>query len=154
MSRTPLERAQALCARAEHSVAEIRRKLAGWGATSSETEKIIAELKEQRYLNDERFARAYVRDKLRFSGWGRRKILVMLYSKGIDRPTSTAALEDIDTHEYEQILRRVLRVKQRQLGPEESMSYEGRVKMFRYAVGRGFESELIARILKNIKGNG
>lgn len=148
MSRSPLERAKALCARAEHSVAEIRRKLSGWGATSAETEKIIEELKAQRYLNDERFARAYVHDKLRFSGWGRHKIMMMLYAKGIDGATAAAALEEIDPEEYENILWRILAVKRRQLGPEECKTYEGRVKMFRYAASRGFESQLIARILK------
>ena len=65
---------------------------------------IIDRLKHERYLDNERYARAYCRDKLRFNGWGRIKIGYMLRGKGIEQEFIDAALADIDEEQYADIL--------------------------------------------------
>ena len=99
--------------------------------------------------DDERFARAYVRDKLLYSHWGRRKISLGLYAKRIDRDTIEDALDEIDTKEYEGILLAFLQSRVRSI--KEGNTYEGRTKLYRAGVARGFEPETVARLIKVVK---
>ncbi|MDE5643721.1 MAG: RecX family transcriptional regulator [Muribaculaceae bacterium] len=140
-----LVRAEELCVRAERSSGEIRRKLRLWGLTPQDSEKIIASLTERRFIDDRRFCEAFVRDKVNFARWGRRKIALALYEKGVDRSISTEVLAEIDTERYEENLRHILEQKRRSL--PEADSYEGRTKLFRFAASRGFEPELIKKYL-------
>lgn len=78
-----LERLEALCAKSERCTEEVRRKLYAWRIGPEDIDSIISSLKERRYIDDERFAHAYVRDKWLFSHWGRRKILMGLAAKRI-----------------------------------------------------------------------
>ncbi len=82
-----------LASRAEKSSGDARRLMRGWGIAAADAEKILAELVERRFIDDGRFAAAYTREKLRFSGWGAHKIRAALSAKGvardvIDRATS------------------------------------------------------------------
>ena len=78
-------RLTALCARCEQAEGDLRKKLRDWGINSSDSNTIIERLKAERYLDNERYAHAYCRDKLRFNGWGRIKIAYMLKGKGIEQ---------------------------------------------------------------------
>lgn len=141
-----LARLEALCARAEHCTGEMRDKLRAWKIDASEADKIIGSLVQRRFVDDERFARAYVRDKQLFSKWGRRKIAQGLAVKRVDRGIIKQALDDLDREEYLHILDSVLAARLRQ-DPAMLASYEGRAKLLRFAMQRGFESSLaLARI--------
>ncbi len=141
-----LVRAEELCARAEHCSGEIREKLYKWGVGEAEREKIIVKLIERRFVYDERFARIFARDKVEFSGWGKRKIALALYQKRVDRQTINDALAEIDETRYQQRLREVIATKRRSI--TDADTYEGRTRLYRYAASRGFEPELIAKILR------
>ena len=79
-----LARAMALCSRSEKSASDIDRLLMGWGIDSAETrEKIVSQLRSEKFINDARYAGSFTRDKYRFNRWGRIKIRAMLRSKGI-----------------------------------------------------------------------
>ena len=94
---TALERARtklmALCSRREISSGQARTKLLQWLETdTSGVEKVIAELVREKYIDDSRFARAYTRDKLRFSKWGPEKILRGLGDAGVERSIAEEAV--------------------------------------------------------------
>lgn len=139
-------RLEDLCARSEQCSFDIQRKLFIWGLSKSDSEKIIDHLIENRFLDDSRFARAYIRDKYRFSGWGRRKIITSLYSKHINKNIIDNALSEIDIKEYVTIAFRIISSKLRQL-PDEMKRTEKRQRLMRFAASRGYEITLIIRIL-------
>ncbi|MDE6692632.1 MAG: RecX family transcriptional regulator, partial [Muribaculaceae bacterium] len=76
-------RLEALCARAEHSTGEMAERLRRWQIGSTDTERILASLKEHRFVDDRRFARAYVTDKVKFARWGKRKVYQGLLNKHV-----------------------------------------------------------------------
>lgn len=129
-----------LCARCEQAEGDLRKKLRDWGINSSDSNAIIERLKAERYLDNERYARAYCRDKLRFNGWGRIKIAYMLKGKGIEQEFIDAALADIDEEQYLAILNEALAAKAKTLGSKSEEQI--RASLLRFAASRGFEPAL------------
>lgn len=121
-------------------------KLLKWGMSSRDAGAVIEILKRRRFIDDERFARAYARDKMEYSHWGKRKIALMLYKKRVERGIIDEALDNLDQDRYAEILDSVIEAKRRQL-PEPD-TYEGRTKLFRHAVSKGFEPDLVARAIR------
>lgn len=149
-SLTPVQamaRLESLCARSEHSVGELQMKLRTWGVSYPDACEILDSLQKRRYVDDERFARAYTRDKLRFSRWGRAKIRIGLMSKRVDSVYIKQALDEIDNEEYLDVMLAVLRIKMRTI--EDIDSYEGRTRLFRYGVSRGFEVEEVSKAIRS-----
>lgn len=144
-----LARAAALCDKCEQCSPDIIRKLAAWGIGSTDTSRIIARLKETRYLDDMRFARAYAHDKMAFSGWGRYKIIAGLRAKRLGREYVDASCDELDEEEYASIAEKVVRAKSRTM-PEGLLTYENRMKALRHAAGRGFEPRLISDIINRL----
>ena len=91
-----LARCEALCARSEQSSGDIELKLVKWGLTKEQAGSVLQRLIDGKYVDDARFARAYVREKFRFSGWGRVKIAYNLRLKHIDNDIVTEAMDEID----------------------------------------------------------
>lgn len=144
-----LARAAALCDKCEQCSPDIIRKLAAWGISASDTAKIIERLRQTRYLDDMRFARAYAHDKMAYSGWGRNKILQGLWAKRLGREYIEASCDELDEEEYNDIARRVIRSKVRSL-PEGLSTYENRMKVMRFGVQRGFEARLVSQIINRL----
>ena len=142
-----LIRCEELCARAERCEHELREKMRAWRIDSRDIEAIINSLTTRRFLDDSRFARAFVRDKYRFARWGRRKIAMALKQKRIDSDTIDEALEEINQEEYTAVLRTLLKAKAAHM--DRPLSYDDRVKLFRFSVARGFETQLISSMLKS-----
>ena len=142
-----LLRLEALCAQAEQCTYDLRLKLYRWGLSSTDSAKIIKQLLETRFVDDARFAVAYCRDKYRFNRWGRLKIVYGLRAKQISSKDIQEALNTIEEDEYEAILVSVIKSKAKTIKGVDT--YEGRTKLFRYAASRGYESSLIAQIIKN-----
>lgn len=141
-----LAKLTALCARGEHSTGEMIDKLNRWGMTDEAAQaRIMAYLTQQRYVDDERFTRAFVRDKIAYNKWGRRKIEQALWAKGIDKATQTKILDEIDDSEYLSVLRPLLQTKQRTLRADSD--YEARGKLVRYALQRGFTFDIISQCI-------
>ncbi len=139
-------KAEELCARAEHSAGEIRQKLIKWGIYPDEADRIVSAMIKARFIDDARFARIYVRYKIEFSKWGKRKVAMGLYQKRVARDIINEALDEYDDEKYIESLRRALDSKRRTLADADT--YEGRTKLFRFAVSRGFEPDLVARELR------
>jgi regulatory protein len=143
-----LQRLETLCVRAEHCGFELQEKLRKWGLFGSEAEELLQSLAQRRFYDDARYASAFVRDKLQYNHWGRMKIMLGLRAKRVDSAIISEALDEIDQEEYEQVARDVLAAKARSI--KDLDTYEGRTKLYRAGLSRGFESQLVARIVKEI----
>ena len=147
--RQALERLRDLCSRSEHCTAEIEKKLYSWGIGSPDGEKIIASLRRDRYIDDERFAHAFVRDKFFFNHWGRLKIRAALAAKRIDRPTADSAMdEEITETDYEASLLTLLKAKARSINASPD-DYDSLSKLIRLAIARGYESAKAIALVKS-----
>ena len=140
-----LKRAAALCSKQEQCSHHIREKLKTWNVSDDDAEKIIELLKKEKFLDDQRYAIFYVRDKFRFNGWGKIKMAVMLRQKGIPEVTINEALDQIDQEQYFQLCQRLISEKSATL--RETNLFKRKGKLYRFAAQRGFESDLIHRIL-------
>lgn len=140
-------RLELLCVRGEHCRHELQEKLRKWGFYSSEIGEILDSLEERRFFDDSRFAESYARDKLLYNRWGRIKIAMGLRAKRIDSSIIAEALAGIDQQEYEQSARDFLQAKARSV--KEGYTYEGRTRLYRAGLGHGFESGLVARIVRD-----
>ncbi len=142
-------RAAALCSRSERSSASIYQKLKDWGLNEDEAIPVAERLIREKFINDERFSRSYVRDKFRFNKWGKIKIAYCLRMEKIQPPVIESALEEIDGPDYRETLSALLKEKNKSI--KSSDPYERKAKLFRFAQGRGFETELIHTVLNDLK---
>ena len=143
-----LNKAATYASKCEHCESEVREKLVTWGGTSEETDEIIAYLIEERYIDNQRYANSYAKDKFRFNHWGRYKISMMLRSKDIESEFIEEALGQIDDEEYLEKLQQILKDKLRSL--KYSSEYEKKGKLFKFAQSRGFESGAISKVIDSI----
>lgn len=143
-----LHRAAALCSSAEHCTADIREKLARWGVTEADSRTIIDRLVQERFIDEQRYAVAFVKDKFRFSGWGRIKMRYALQQKRIDGSDIDHALATLDEEQYNDRLLELLQSKSRSIRDDDPEAR--RAKLFRFAASRGFESTLIFNALKQV----
>ena len=135
----------ALCAQAEHCQQEMRDKMRRWGLDETVQNRIIDRLIKERYVDDERYARAFVKDKIRYNKWGRRKVQQALWMKRIDADIQQQVLDEIDEKEYLDILRPLLKQKRKSIKAESD--YELNQKLLRFALSRGFGFDIIRQCL-------
>ncbi len=138
-------RLTALCAQAEHCRQEMRDKMVRWGLDETVQERVVGRLVRERYVDDERYARAYVNDKVRYQKWGRRKIQQGLWTKRIDDDTQQRVLDEVSDEEYLAVLRPLLRQKRKTVKAQSD--YELNQKLLRFALGRGFTFDIIRQCL-------
>lgn len=138
-----------LCMAGEHCQWELYEKMRKWGIYPAEAEKIMAKLIDGKFVDDERFAHAFVHDRVVFRRQGRRLIMRDLLLKRVDKDIIDDALAEIDSAVYLQNLKDLLSKKQQQLGGEVK-DYDIRTKMVRFAVARGYEPSIVFRELENI----
>ncbi len=143
-----LFRASALCTRYEKCESDIRTKLAEWGIAENDVNKIIAYLKEEKYLDEARYCAVTVKRTLRYNKWGRKKIAYSLQMKKIDSDFIYAALDEIDETEYQEILQNLLSSKNKTI--KAKSDYEKKAKLFNFALSHGFESDEIKTALKTL----
>ena len=140
-----LYRAAALCSKCEQAEYDIRTKLKSWGVSADDSDTIIQRLIDEKYIDEERFALAFTRDKFRFGGWGRIKITYQLRLKHISQHAIDNAIADIDEDAYVQSLEHILHSKMRTLKGKEPL--QAKASLLRFATSRGFEPALIYRLL-------
>lgn len=140
----------ALCARSEQCEYDIKSKLFKWGLTQTESSAILEYLIEGNFVDNARFARAFARDKARFSRWGRRKIAMGLAAKRISAEDIRNALEAIDDEEYISALETVAKIKARTLTLTDS---KDRQKLYAFLISRGYESSLVSKVVGNLSRN-
>ena len=120
-------------------------KAVSWGCSQAEAREVVDFLVEQKFVDNRRYTEAYVKDKLRFNKWGRMKIAYMLRAQKIDSAIVREVLSEIDDTEYKKVLSDELQKKSK---TTRGNAFEKRGKLFRFAISRGFESELINEVIE------
>ena len=121
-----------------------------WGVESEEAEYIVGELIVEGYLNEERYARTFVRGKFRMLKWGRRKIVYHLKMNNISPININIALREIDEEMYDEVLGTLLLNKWNET---KGNIYSRKGKVMNYLVGKGYETDLIIDKINELKQN-
>ena len=143
-----LAKMQRYCAYQERCHEEVRSKLLNMGVYSDWREEIIVQLIEENFLNEERFARSFARGKFRIKQWGRNRIRQELKKRKISDYCVRKAMEEIEEADYRSTLETALVKKNISLYEEDA--YQRKAKLARYAVSRGFESELAWQLINDM----
>ncbi len=143
-----LNKAKKLCADEEKCRYDIRKKLFDWGVSSGDTEKIINQLVEEKFLDEWRFARLFASGKFRNNKWGKLKITYELLRKNIAKNIIEDAIRRIDDEEYLDALKKELVKKQRSVNADDEIGLKA--KLHSYASSKGYEYDLINRILDDM----
>lgn len=134
-----------LCARSEHCQHDMQEKMRRWGMSDEAQARVMQRLVGERYVDDERYARAFVRDKIRYNKWGRRKVEQALWMKRIDDGIRERVLGEVDDGEYLAVLRPLLKQKCR--STKAATDYELNQKLVKFALGRGFTFDIIRQCI-------
>lgn len=134
-----------LCANAEHCQYEMLEKMKRWELSDEAQARVMAQLVEERYVDDRRYARAFVKDKIRYNKWGYRKVQQGLWMKRIDKDIQDEVLDEIEETEYLNVLKPLLKQKRKSI--KANSDYELNQKLVRFAYGRGFTFDIIRQCL-------
>lgn len=143
-----LDKMAKYCAYQERCVKDVRDKLKTFDLPQKEKDKIIDYLVDNRFVNDERFARSFVRGKINQSGWGINKIRFHLIQKGIAKDLIDEALGQTDEDLYRQQLIDILKTKSKTIKAE--TDFERKRKLAAYAIQKGFEASLVWEVIKEL----
>lgn len=150
---TPFEAAEKIrkwCAFSERSQQETRIKLREYGLDPEQVEGILADLIVEGFLNEERFARAYVRGKFRMKHWGKMKIKQGLREHRVTENCIAEALKEVDPDEYERSIRNLIEKKLLSLKDiDKRKRYHSTLS---YMLSKGYETEFIIHNLHIILG--
>ena len=140
-----LQRLTALCASAEHCEYEMTEKMRKWEVDESDRERIMEYLRKAKFVDDERYARAFVKDKIKYNKWGRRKVEQGLWTKHIAEDIRQRVLDEVDDTDYKSVLIDLLKSKRR--GIKAESDYELNRKLVKYAMSRGFDYHIIRQCI-------
>ena len=143
-----LDKMAKYCAYQERCVKDVKDKLKTFDIPQEERDKIMAYLLDNRFVNDERFAKSFVRGKVNQSGWGLNKIRFHLIQKGIAKELIDEALEQTDEELYCQRLTDILTTKAKTV--KAASEFEKKRKLAAYAMQKGFEGNLVWEVLKDL----
>ena len=143
-----LNKMAALCSRSEKCESDISEKLNKFELTDDEKKSVIKYLKENKYIDNIRFAEFYVKDKFRFNKWGKIKIRAYLNQKQISSSVIDESLNKIDNDNYINVLKEILHKKKETLKEQDEFKLKN--KLLRFAASRGFETQLIYSVFDDI----
>lgn len=139
---------QRLCARAERSSGDAMRLMATWGVESSKRTGVLQKLLRERFIDDRRYAEAFIREKTSLSAWGEYKIRAALRRKGISEEIINSALQEISPAANTERLTERLARKAR--GTKYKSTYELKTKLLRYGLSLGFQMELVLDCIEQV----
>jgi regulatory protein len=140
-----LQRMAVYCSRAERCISDLHRKMETWKIPVIEQDKIIRRLQQEKFIDENRYCRAFVNDKMRYNRWGAQKIKYELKKKQLPDSLIRETLEGINPGESLEQLRQLLQNKRKTI--RGNNEYEIRQKLMRFAAGRGFSLDDIERAL-------
>ncbi len=144
-----LSKAMALCSKSEKCISDIQQKLSDWDIEPADAQKIIKNLIAEKFIDEERYVRFFVRDKFVFNQWGKVKIAFMLKSKKVPAALVGEALRGIDDEAYLDLLVKLLEDKSKKT--KFVNEYDRKGKLVRFAQSRGFEFDTIEKALAELK---
>jgi len=145
-----LNRAQWLCSRQEKCSSSIFAKIIQWGVLPNEANEIIESLKSDGFINENRYALNFAREKARFSKWGPRKIEMALRAKRISDTDIEQALAEIQQHTSSEQLTELLTKKAKTIKHKDS--YDLKNKLLRFGISRGFEYRHVLASVDEVVG--
>ena len=146
--KTALAKAMQICSRRELCQNDVAAKLESWGAATPDVHKILDILLKENFINEERYAKAFVNDKFIYNKWGKIKIASYLKAKRIPQATITSALDSIDDNQYVGAIEAILKSHKKKIKAKND--YELKAKLLRFGLSRGFESYLLYEVIGDI----
>jgi regulatory protein len=143
-----LKKAMNQCSQREYCIEDIRSKLSLWGIENDDSEKILEILNKENFINETRYASAFVRDKFKYNKWGKVKITAHLKTKNISGEVIRLALDNIDNEQYIKFIRELIIGHRRKIKAKNQ--YDLKAKLLRYGLSKGFESSLLYEILNDL----
>ena len=147
--KASVNKAMALCSRREYCISEVMDKLHSWGTDADDNARIIELLKKENFINEERYALGFVKDKFNYNKWGKLKIKAHLKAKNIPGELIKQALDTIDNETYNKDIKRF------DVSPSPvckgKNQYELKAKLLRYGLSKGFESSLLYDLLNTFE---
>ncbi len=145
------QKLEAFCAYQERCDQEIRKKLISWNIMSDDADILISDLIQHNFLNEERFAEAFVSGKFRIKKWGKIKIKQQLKQKRISDYSINKGLSQIDDTEYLETLNQLTFSKNVLIKAKDK--WDRKVKLQRYLQTKGYETDLIMQVMEDILHN-
>jgi regulatory protein len=149
MDRKIFLKACSYCAYQERTQDEVKERLKKWNVWGDEAEEIVSELIIENFINEERFAKTFAGSKFRVKKWGKKKIILELKRRKITAYCIQEAMKEIEEPSYKETLKELLVKKKASLKKDED-PLKVKQKILRYALGKGYESELVWNTLKEI----
>lgn len=143
-----LNRAASYCSKAERCEFDVIKKLIAWEQNEEAIARILKRLKEERFLNDERFCKSFIKDKVQFNKWGKAKIIYELKKRRIDSSIYLPLLEVLNNDDFEKQLLHILKVKIRSVKAKDN--YDKKNKLTRFALSRGFSMDLTIKCIDKV----
>ena len=144
-----LSRMANLCARREYCVFDIETKLKRYNLENDTIKSIIAKLKAEKYIDELRFTRSFIRDKIRFNKWGKIKILYALRQKRVPEKIVNEAFLEFTDHVINDYLQELLQTKWKTIKGDSD--YDKQNKLIRFGLSRGFDMGSIKECMKRLK---
>ena len=136
-----------LCSRSEKSVFDLRKKLSDWGFATQEAEAVVKKLQASGFVDDRRYAKAFVHDKSALARWGQLKIRNALKSKQIESAIIDEVLAGLDNLAVRKNLAHLLSIKKKSIANVPVV--EQKMKLLRFALGRGYGYEETLEVMNN-----
>ena len=152
-----LEKIRYFCSYRERSEKEVELKLKSLQVPAGKVRGILSQLSKEGFISDERFARAFVRGKWRVNKWGRIRITFELRARRIPEKLIISALKEIDEDSYLLVLGDLISKKAKDIRPLKKGELNSgkplnfRDKLFTFALGKGYETDLILKTLDELK---
>lgn len=143
-----LKRAADLCSKSEKTRQDIKKKLHAWNVHEKHHKKILQELEEGEFIDENRYAESYIREKFHLNGWGRNKLRYGLRQKNLSSAIVSEAIQTIDEEEYLSKLRDILQKKSQQL--KEKDHRKRKAKLIRHAASKGFEEQIVNEMIDEL----
>ncbi len=135
------QKIEAYCAYQERCDFEVRQKLFSWNLNLEDVDALISDLITHNFLNEERFAEAYVSGKFRIKRWGRVKIRQQLKLKKISAYSINKGMSVIDDDEYVKTAKELIESKSHLIKSKNQRDKMNKLK--RYLSSKGYETELV-----------
>ena len=145
LPETALKKAMALCAAREMCTSDIKHKLSSWGVEGRDIDAILNKLTIEKFIDEDRYALAFVKDKFRQNKWGKIKIASALRVKNIPDEIIRKSLEAIDNESYLEVLRVLISHHRKTIKSKNRYDLKG--KLLRFGISKGFESHLLYDLL-------
>ncbi len=137
-----------LCARAERSSGDAMRLMATWQVPEADRQGVLQRLIKDRFIDDSRYAEAFVREKSNLSAWGEYKIRATLRRKGIADDIINSALQQMPAEQNLERLTERLKRKIRTI--KYDTTYQLKTKLIRHALSLGFTMDDVLKCVEEV----